>query len=209
MKLLVVVVLTFIITLSGGFLTEYFRQSISYSWAVGVGDEFVYEVSVTGNTTTPTQTLPPLYEPMNNTRIIVEITSLPNLTLMYYAHVFVQEVIEHLKTVSRFEDGSAIPVAYYNEINHHASFCILPIGAWGHLDSLFLDQFNGQSEIYTAKGDVDSFIVGYWSNGTNSRREWQGTIDLETGVPTVITFSLWSRGQPWIYYNRVVMTLVN
>lgn len=210
LKLLIVVVLTFIITLSGGFLTEYVRQSITYSWAIEVGDEFVYDVSVIGNTTTGTQVLPPPLEPMNNTRIIVEITSLPNLTLMYYAHIFIQEVVEHPKTASRFEDDSDIPSEFYYAINAHASWSILPIGAWSHLDSLFPDQANQDIpdyQAYTSRSGVDAFIFGYWSNETVTWQEWRGIVDLDTGVPTVISFSVWSQGQPWSYFYNVTMTL--
>ncbi|MFW9794130.1 MAG: hypothetical protein ACFFEE_07510, partial [Candidatus Thorarchaeota archaeon] len=120
LKLLVVVVLTFIIALSGGFLTEYIRQSMTFSWGVEVGDEFIYTVSVVGNSSTTTQVQPPPFEPMNNTRIIVEIIELPNLTLYYNGDAFIQGVVEHLKTVCRFEDDSVIPAQYYTALNTHA-----------------------------------------------------------------------------------------
>ena len=211
-KLLIVVALTFVITLSGGFLTEYIRQSITYSWAINVDDEFVYDVSVTGNATMGSQILPPLFEPMNNTRIIVEITSLPNLTLMYYAHVFLHEVIEYPKTYSRFEDGSTIPSEFRNAINSHASWSILPVGAWVHLDSLFPDQINSalpNHEAFLSRMGSDSFFFGYWANRTYSRSEWYGIIDLETGVPSVLSFSVWTEGQPWNQNYNVLMTLDN
>jgi hypothetical protein len=211
-KLLIVVVVTFVITLSGGFLTEYIRQSITYSWEIDVGDEFVYDVLVTGNSTMGSQVVPPPFEPMNNTRIIVEIASLPNLTLMYYAHVFRHEVIDHPKTSSRFDDGSTIPFEFYNAINSHASQSILPAGAWAHLDSLFPDQVNralpNHREFISRMGS-DSFFFGYWSNGTYNKSEWYGIIDLETGVPSVLSFSVWTEGQPWSHNYNVLLTLDN
>ncbi|MHA2153681.1 MAG: hypothetical protein ACXAAQ_17115 [Candidatus Thorarchaeota archaeon] len=207
LKVLIVVALTFIITLSGGFLTESFRQSITFSWAIEVGDEFIYDVSVIGNTTTGTQVLPPPLEPMNNTRIIVEVTSLP----IYYPHIFIQEVVEHPKTTSRFDDDSTIPAEFYYAINSHALWSILPIGAWGHLDSMFPDQVNWAIPDYASYFARSSpeFIFGYWSNETGSKSEWHGIMDLATGVPSVISFSVWSEGQPWSYFYNVTMTLDN
>ena len=209
-KLLIVVVFTFVITLSGGFLTEYIRQSITYSWAISVDDEFVYEVSVTGNSTLGSQIIPPPFEPMNNTRIIVEITSLPNLTLMYYAHIFLQEVVEYPKTYSRFEDGSIIPSEFRNAINSHTSQSMLPVGAWIHLDSLFPDQINRalpNHRAFLSRMGSDSFVFGFWSNGTYSRSEWYGIVDMDTGVPSVLSFSVWTVGQPWSHNYNVLMTL--
>lgn len=211
LKLLLVVVLTFTITLSGGFLTEYMRQSMTFSWGIEVGDEFVYDVSVTGNSSTTTQVRPPPLEPMNNTRIIVEIISLPNLTLYYYGASFIQEVVEHPKTSCRFEDGSDIPAEYYYAMNSHASGYILPTGAWSHLDSLFPNQVNQaitNQELYISVSGGNSFFFGYWLNETSNTSEWHGILDLTTGVPVVSSFSVYSVGQPWIYSYTVTLTLV-
>ena len=211
LKLVIVVVLTFIITLSVGFLTEYVRQSMTFTWGIEVGDEFVYEVSVTGNTTTGTQVLPPPLEPMNNTRIIVEIISLPNLTLYYHGTPFIEGVVEHLKTTTRFDDGSDIPNEFFFTINSHASWCILPTGAWGHLDSLFPNQVNisiPDQESYMTVSGTDSFFFGYWLNVTTNESEWHGIIDLNTGMPVVFSFSIWREGQPLSYSYNVTMTIV-
>lgn len=212
LKLLIVVVLTFVITLSAGFLTEYIRQSITYSWAIDVGDEFVYDVSVTGNRTLGSQTLPPSIEPMNNTRVIVEITSLPNLTLMYYSYVFIQEVVEHTKTALWFDDRSPIPSEFNLAINPHCSRSLFPRGAWRHLDSLFPDQVDyaiPDHDAFIARMGFDSFFFGYWSNRTDHGSEWYGIINLETGVPIVLSFSEWDERQPWNYFYTVTMTIDN
>ncbi|MFX1483174.1 MAG: hypothetical protein ACFFCP_08295 [Promethearchaeota archaeon] len=212
LKMLVVVALTGIISLAGVFLTEYTRQSITYSWAVEVGTELVYDISVVGNTSTGTQVLPPPFEPMNNTRIIVEINSLPNLTLYFYDTQFIQNVVEYPKTNSSLDDGSPIPAEYYFAINSRVSKCILPVGAWGHLDSLFPNHVNRKitdQESYISISGVDSFIFGYWINNTSSTSEWHGTLDLSTGIPTEFSFSIWSEGQPWSYAYTVTLTRVD
>jgi hypothetical protein len=214
-KRLVVVVLTFVITLSGGLLTEYARQSFVYSWAIDVGDEFLYDVTVVGNRTTTTSVLPPPFEPMNNTQIVVEITSLPNLTLMYYSRLFVQEVVNYPKTSSQFEDGSPIPPEFYNTINSHMSMSMLPIGAWTHLDSLFPDQTNielSDYESFISRFDNGFFFFGHWENQTRPRpevNEWHGIYDVNTGIPTLISVSVVSRGSLISDIYTITMTLVS
>jgi len=215
MKSLAVVVLTIVITLSGGFLTETVRESMVYSWAIDVGDEFEYDITVIGNRTTSTGVLPPPLEPMNNTRIAVEITTLPNLTMMYYSHLFVQEVVNSLKTSSQFEDGSPIPLEHYNIINSHVSMSLIPIGAWGHLDSLFPDQVNrdlGNHESFMSRFESDFFFFGYWENQSRPRPridEWYGIYDVETGVPSLIVISVVSIGALVSDFYTITMSLVN
>jgi hypothetical protein len=87
---------------------------------------------------------------------------------------------------------------------------MIPKGAWGHLDSLFPDQANRDLpnyQSYISRTDTDSFIFGYWSNDTVSRTEWYCVMDLDTGIPIVISFSVWNEGQPWSYFYNVTMTL--
>jgi hypothetical protein len=213
--MLIVLVLTFVITLSGGILTEITRQSMVYSWAIDVGDKLVYDVTVTGNITTSQAILPPPLEPMNNTRIVVEITSLPNLSMMYYSRIFVQEVVNYPKTSSQFENGSPIPPQLYGTIESHMSMSLIPIGAWGHLDSLFPDQINRElinHESFISRYENDHFFFGHGENQTRPRPrvdEWYGIYDLETGVPSLITISATSIGALVSYYYTVTMTLVS
>ncbi|MHA2079821.1 MAG: hypothetical protein ACW99H_01600, partial [Candidatus Thorarchaeota archaeon] len=105
-RILAVVILTVMIALSVGFVTEYVRQSMTFYWAIEEGDVFIFDVTVTGNTTTGTTTLPSQLISMNNTRITVVIISLPNVTITFYARNFIEDIVMQLKTRSTFVNGT-------------------------------------------------------------------------------------------------------
>ncbi len=210
-RILTVVILTIVIALSVGFVTEYVRQSMTFSWTIEEGDVFIFDVSVTGNTTTGTQALPPELLSMNNTRIAVEIISLPNVTITFYASTFIENIVEYLKTSSTFENGTSIPFGYYYVINTHVSKCMIPIGGWTHLDSFFPNELQRpfmEHESYLSARFRNSFYFGYSLNETYSQTRWYGIFDLETGVPQIVSFWEYRSSQPWTHWHNVTMSLV-
>ena len=210
-RILTVVILTIVITLSVGFVTEYVRQSMTFSWAIEEGDVFIFDVSVTGDTSTNTTTLPPPLAAMNNTRIAVEIISLPNVTITFYARNFIENIVGHMKTSSTFSNGTSIPIGYYFPINVHVSRSMLPIGGWSHLDAFFPNEIDRpllEDESYLSARLRDSFYFGYSSNETLEQSEWHGIIDLNTGVPQIVSFWIRRINQPWTSTYNVTMSLV-
>jgi hypothetical protein len=210
-KIVAAIFLSIVISLSVGFVTEYVRDSWTFSWAITEGDAYFFDIVVTGNTTTGSTTLPPLFVEMNNTRISVEMISLPNVSIIFYSDGFIERVVEHMKTTSQFANGSAIPTEFRSTINIHSSYCILPIGAWHHLDSFFPSAVNRSvigHESYLASHRGSSFYFGYSTTTETNTHEWHTFIDLQTGVPTIMTFFIYRLGQPWSYSYNVTMSLV-
>ena len=210
-RIISAVVLTLVISLSIGFFTEYIRQSMTFSWAIEENDVFVYEISVIGNTTTGTTTVPPQFAPMNNTRIAVEIVSLPNVSITFYAIDFIENIVEFLKTSTTFENGTGLHVQYSYAINSHVSNCILPIGGWSHLDSFFPNDIERpllNDESYISVQFRDYFFFGYSYNNTNQHIEWFSHLNKLDGVPQLISFYNYMDSQPWIYWYNVTMTLI-
>ena len=210
-RILAVGLLTFVITLSIGFATEYTRQSMTFSWAIEEGDVFIFDISVTGQISTNSTTLPPPLASMNNTRIAVEIISLPNVTITFYARDFIDHIVEHMKTASTFANGTNIPIGYYYPINVHLSMSMLPIGGWSHLDSFFPNEIDRpflEYESYLSARLRDSFYFGYSLNETVELTEWHGIIDLSTGVPQIVSFRVHRISQPWTTMYNVTMSLV-
>jgi hypothetical protein len=210
-RILAVVILTFVITLSFGVVTENVRQSMTFSWAIEEGDIFIFDVSVTGNISTGTQALPPGLLVMNNTRIAVEIISLPNVTITFYASDFIENVVEHMKTSSTFVNGTSIPSEFYYAINTHLSKCMLPIGGWTHLDSFFPNDLHRpfmEHESYLSARFRNSFYFGYSLNETTLQTRWYGIFDLNTGVPQIVSFWEYWTSQPWTHWHNLTMSLV-
>ena len=184
---------------------------MTFSWAIEENDVFLYDISVKGNITTGTTTVPPQFLPMNNTRIAVEIISLPNVTITFYSNDFIEDTVEYVKTSTTFSNGSDIPVEFYYVFNTHVSKCILPIGGWGHLDSLFPNDIErpvAPHESYLSAWLNDYFVFGFSSNDTNRHTEWHGIIDPLTGVPQVIILYNYWVSPPWTYWYNISMTLV-
>ncbi|MFX1579088.1 MAG: hypothetical protein ACFFBJ_05530 [Promethearchaeota archaeon] len=210
-RIIAVVVLTVVITLSVGFVTEYVREFMTFSWAIEENDEFLYDISVKGNTTTGSLTLPPQYSTMNNTRISVEVVSLPNVTIIFDGYDFVESIVEYLKTSTTFSNGSNIPAQYYSAINIHVSMALLPIGGWHHLDSLFPNDVRRpftQHETYLSYETRDHFYFGYSMNDTDRYVEWHSYIDKLSGVPQIISFFNYFESPPWTYWYNVTLTIV-
>jgi hypothetical protein len=199
------------ITLSVGFVTEYVRDSMTFSWAIEEGDVFLYDVSVKGNITTGTTTLPAHFLPLNNTRLSVEIISLPNVSITFYSGDFVEDIVEYVKTNTTFSNGTNIPTQFYFAINSYMSRCILPIGGWGHLDSLFPNDIErpvAPHESHLSARFSNYFYFGYSSNDTNQYIEWHGIIDTNNGIPQIVSFYNYWESPPWTYWYNVTMTLV-
>jgi hypothetical protein len=210
-RVLAVVILTVLITLSVGFVTEYFRQSMTFSWTLEEGDEFIFEVKVTGNTTTDSQVSPPPFIDMNNTRINVEIISLPNVSIVFYAESFLEKIVEHLKTRTVFENGSEVPSEYRFIINKHISKCMLPIGGWRHLESFFSNKIENplmEHESYISAHRKNSFYFGYSSYEIYEAEQWFGIIDLETGIPMIVSFWFFRTSQTRSYSYNLTMSLL-
>jgi len=209
-RILAAVILTIVVSLSVGFVTEYTRQSMTFSWAIEEGDDFIFDVIVTGQTTNST-VLPLPFVAMNNTRISVEIISLPNVSIVFYSKPFLENIVEHTKTSSCFINGTEIPTAYRFTINKHVSRCVLPIGGWLHLDAFFQNQINRpfmEHESYLSVFRRTSFYFGYSENDTLKAQGWYGIINLETGVPLIVSFWLYRTSQALTYWYNVTMNLV-
>ncbi|MFW9787573.1 MAG: hypothetical protein ACFFE2_02370 [Candidatus Thorarchaeota archaeon] len=210
-RIVAAVLLTFMITVSVGFLTEYIRESMTFSWSIEEGDQFMYDVSVTGITTTGTTDLPPPFVEMNNTRIHVEVMSLPNVSIVFYSDSFIDNIVDYEKTSSQFANGTTIPLEFRYGINSHISRCLLPIGGWSHLDNLFPNQIrlsHIEHETYLSVHLRTSFFFGYSSNDSYDVHKWQAIIDVTTGIPMIVWFYFYRPSQPWSYWYNVTLSLV-
>ncbi|MFX1559662.1 MAG: hypothetical protein ACFFBL_03675 [Promethearchaeota archaeon] len=211
-RVFAVVILTFVIALSFGFLTEYVRQTLVFSWAIEEGDEFIYEVIINEYSTGGSETPLIPFAGMNNSRIRVEIISLPNVSIVFYSSWFLENIVEYTKTSSIFDNGTDIPSGDRLIINRHVSYCMLPIGGWLHLDSFFpnrIHQPGREHESYLSARQGTSFYFGYSANETFEANEWYGIIDIETGVPRVVSFWFYSTSQALTYRYNVTMYQVS
>jgi hypothetical protein len=161
-------------------------------WAVNEGEEFTYVVRVYGyrciiNPENISQIFydPPFYTPMNNTKIIMNISSLPFTPLPANQDVFAERVIEYMKTACRFENESAIPLDFHDRINQILSHCLLPIGDWEYLDSLYPNEIENPYTpgMYISKKCSEHFEIGHILWTGYGEESWYGNVSLNLGIP--------------------------
>jgi hypothetical protein len=197
-KLVTALAFTIIVTLVVAVSTESVRQYMLFSWQIDEGDQFVYDVSVTGYSRSGSITHTLTLALLNNTRVQVEIISLNNLTLFLSPSHFAETVIEHVKTNTTFANGTIIPITRYHAINTLASRCFLPRGAWSVLGSFYPNQvarpdnMTTPVESYYAYQYQQFFIIGFVTYTETAESGWFGYISLDTGVPVNMTSWAWS-----------------
>ena len=212
-KLVTALAFTLIVTLVVAVSTEGIRQYMQFSWEIDEGDQFLYDVSVTGYYRTDSSSLPTTLAPLNNTQVQVEIISLHNISLFISSSAFAETIIEDVKTDTTYSDGTRIHVLMYNQINTLASRCFLPRGTWSLLDSFYPDQIARPDnltipvESYFAYQYQQFFIIGYISYSETAESGWFGYVSPGSGVPTNMT--VWAWGTTDFAEYSYVMTLTS
>jgi len=170
------------------------RDASSLTWGVNEGDELVYLVDVRGyvqsvdpENVSKVVFSPPFMAPMNNTRVRFNLTSLPSLPLLVDGDIFAEEVLNYPKTECRFENGSEIPSMFRDYINRLLYRCLLPVGDWPPLDSLYPNETEMAFHpgVYLSGTYADSFYIRYLLWPGDAIISWGGNISLTTGIPIV------------------------
>jgi hypothetical protein len=171
---------------------------MQFNWQIEEGDQFLYDVSVTGYYRSGSSSIPLPLAPLNNTQVKVEIVSLCNISLFITAAEFSEFVIEYDKTDTTYADGTSIYITRYHEINSLASHCFLPRGSWSRLGSFYPDLIDRPDNVtttvesYFAYEFHQYFIIGFVSYTEDLESGWFGYISPETGVPKNMTSWAWS-----------------
>ncbi|MBE0525845.1 MAG: hypothetical protein IH631_02815 [Candidatus Thorarchaeota archaeon] len=162
------------------------RSATNLVWSVDVGDEFIYQVETSHfvvdnfyNISSQDITA------INNTRIRMVITSLPDIPQMINGELFITEVINLTKTHCSFENGSEITPSCYNVINTLLSATLLPTGDWTLLDILYPDEVSDAfypGEFTSALHD-DYFLFGYELWTIDAIIRWSANVSLDNGIP--------------------------
>jgi hypothetical protein len=169
------------------------RDASSLTWGVSEGDELVYLVVIRGHRGSidpeggPHILEPPFLAPMNNTLVRFNVTSLPSLPLLVDGDIFAEEIINYSKTECRFENGSEVPSMFRDYINRLLYRCLLPVGDWPLLDSLYPNETENAfyPGVYLSKIYADSFYIGYLLYPLDAKISWGGNVSLTTGFPIV------------------------
>ena len=191
----VVSVIGLIILIVGGFLIIMQPIPPSFTelyWEVEVGDTLQYEIRNWGVYNPLQQAYLDVYL-MNNTSILATITVLPSISEISNIQSFTSDLIHKIKVNCAFTNGSQLNDTQNSTLCSIISGCILPLGAWSMIDSLFPDELGGWSpgsKYDSAKLFEDHFTISYmWCGSIDASGGWSGNVSLTTGVPFSIRWS--------------------
>jgi len=162
------------------------RSATNLVWSIDIGDEFIYQVETSFFVEYNTYNISSQdITAINNTRIRMVITSLPDIPQMINGELFITEVINLTKTHCSFENGSEITPSCYNVINTLLSATLLPTGDWTLLDILYPDEVSDAfypGEFTSALHD-DYFLFGYELWPGDAILRWSANVTLDNGIP--------------------------
>ena len=195
-----------------------YSSTTTLEWNVEQGTTLTYLIQVSGFTSQGdplniTSRGPPPFCDLNNSKVTVEVTWLPEVPPELNGASFSELMIETTKTTLvspvRYMNGTEVIDPPYELLNDLVSQCLLPIGGWSLLDSFYPDEPNLEfaCNTYISRFEVEGFLVGHRYFNIDSGHGWIGTIALETGIP--LTAEVWASqyyGNDWFSYH-IVLTL--
>ncbi|MHA2081590.1 MAG: hypothetical protein ACW99H_10645, partial [Candidatus Thorarchaeota archaeon] len=144
---------------------------------------------------------------LNQSEILVTITSLPNLSDVVDSVSFENRVTMENKVSCAFENGSNIPYFSNGKIVRALSGCILPLGDWALIDSYYIDESPGwtpdETFLVTRLYDDHLFIGWEWYGSYDDDGGWNGNVRLTDGVPTQVIWYYYHLGTIYIELNLI------
>lgn len=157
-------------------------------WNVTTDLLLTYEINVTGDRDELNRAYSYLWAHLNHTRIIANVTYLPNLLEFYTSEDFILGVVDVQKVVCRFENGTSLSESDFF-ISTLISKALLPVSSWKHFDSMFPNHFSGQWEMYgpdyswVAGFEGNRFFFGYLGESWHYSKGWSAWINVTSGIP--------------------------
>jgi len=173
-----------------------------FEWGVHIGDSFRYEIAIHGNYPLAGRLSHQTFEEMlliNGTTIRANVTSLPPLDGITNSSSFFSEVVNVSKVICVFDNGSEIHNDTEAILVPAISGCILPIGGWQYIDSLYQDEipyFSSSLQLMVSRLYPDHFFFGYiLSNNIDSNWGWYGNVSLSNGAPISV---MWKNNHQYL-----------
>ena len=168
-------------------------------WVVTVNETYQFEIASWGeyNYGNYNESVIDEMFSLNATVINVTITFLPILDFQIIKTSFENEIVAVQKVSCIFSNGTEIPtITWLDQMTESISGCILPVGSWQTLDAYhptyreLLDQHIFRS--YFSELHSEYFQFGNLLMGIDDSQRWNGTISLQSGFPSLIS---------WRYYH--------
>ena len=179
------------IAITAAFFVAPVALSMRLEWSVSVGDEITYHISVEGWELNSSYTQVPTYLIVyNDSNIVFEIVTLPELGVYPNGDDFRERVIWSSKGESRFLNESEVPWQLGNVVDSMISVSILPTGSWDLIDGFYPDEppINPAYQSYYAYSGTISFHYGFNGFDIDLTTRLRSEISYETGIPSWISY---------------------
>ena len=186
-----------------------FPVSPDFYWGTQVNETLLYEIRAYGDSYAGNYGVNEIDEilALNQSRVLVTITSLPNLSSVVDSVTFENTVIQKNKVSCTFENGSNLPSFSNGKMARALSGCILPLGDWSLIDSFYIDQSPGwvaDQEFIIARLHADYLFIGWeWSGSYDDSGGWYGNVRLTDGIPTQAIWHYYHLGTIYLELNLI------
>lgn len=178
-----------------------------FEWGIQIGDMFRYEVTIHGEYpqmgSISLETFNRILL-LEGTTIVANVTQLPTLVGITNSSTFFAVVTSVSKVVCSFDNGSEIDGDLVTKIASAISGCILPIGGWPFVDSIYQDKpLELYYDLRSSCLYSDHLYFGCASMVYDSYEGWSGNVSLSNGAPSNAHW--WYRHQYWTIYIELTL----
>lgn len=165
-------------------------------WVIAVDDTYQFSIESWGeyNYGNYNESATDWLLSLNGTVINVTITYLPTLDFPVIKTSFENKIVIVQKVSCIFSNGSEIPTTWLELMTESISGCILPVGSWQTLDAYYPTYKQLADAPFSSEGPYfselrsESFQFGKSKWGLDDTERWNGTISLDTGFPSLISW---------------------
>ena len=173
-------------------------------WGVEVGDQFSYLIIAPENPYYEHQ-----YSGLNNSIVVFEIVSLPDIPIYCERNVFLGSIIQQSKASVTFDNGSSLDSSCDSALTTLFSNSLFPIDDWWFINSLYYEHARGGlgaqvQDPWFARIEGNEFRFGESHITCVGAPGWDATISMEDGVPNMMRDYPIDWGAPLVTLTRII-----
>lgn len=161
-------------------------------WHIDINDTLQFEIKSWGNSSLGALSPREVNEilNLNGSIILARVTSLPLLEGLLDSNGFLDHIVLVTKVTCTFLNGTEFPNEIETILCSTISGCILPLGSWSAIESLFpqdVPSWRPNEEHLATRLSDDHFNIEWvWFGTFDSSGGWFGNVSLTTGIPNQI-----------------------
>ncbi|MFW9806122.1 MAG: hypothetical protein ACFFFK_05285 [Candidatus Thorarchaeota archaeon] len=172
-------------------------------WGVEAGDQFSYSVIAREDYGYGSP-----YLDLNDSIIVFEITSLPDIPVYCDRAMFLDLVVDCTKVTVAHDNGSSLDSSISSDLSTLFSNSLLPMGDWWFINGLFSDHARGGlgapvQDPWFSRFEGSVFCFGEIQITCVGAPGWDADISMDDGVPYVVHEYPSDWGEPLVTLTRI------